>query len=77
VSTNDYGTRARAFRRKDDDVDARAACGIDARGDADDDDDATVRDDSAGETDANALGDFVVAEKVTDATHATGADDGV
>ena len=38
---------------------------------------ATGRDDPAGETDANESRDFIVAEKTTDATHATGADDGI
>ena len=80
VSTDDHGTCARAFRRKDG-VDARAAFISDAHDDgaddADGDDDATGRDDSTGETDANALGDIVPAEKTSDATHATGADDGV
>lgn len=56
----------------------RAAFITGANVDDDADDGATPgRDDSTGETDANALGDFIVAEKTTDATHATGADDGI
>lgn len=82
MSADDHGdARARFDGRTDGRTDDRAACVIDANDDdADDgvdDDGATGRDDSAGETDANALGDFIVAEKTTDATHSTGADDGI